>query len=127
MYGHNIPAMDEVHTFLYHIVENRADGSSGILPGMVKVCSNKLLMYLVKLFTHIQYEIVGVFLRMHALLIPVPKKGDLLLCYNWQGISLLEVFGMVRTFQNHSEEAASNCGRCCCRLPECILIRSWLC
>ena len=28
-----------------------------------------------------------------ALLIPVPKKGDLSVCDNWRGISLLEVCG----------------------------------
>ena len=26
-----------------------------------------------------------------ALIVPIPKKGDLSLCDNWQGISLLDV------------------------------------
>lgn len=28
-----------------------------------------------------------------TLLVPVPKKGDLSLCDNWRGISLLDVMG----------------------------------
>ena len=49
----NAPAMEEVRTALSHIAGNRAGGSSGILPEMVKVCSNELLEYLVKLFTRV--------------------------------------------------------------------------
>ena len=30
-----------------------------------------------------------------AILIPIPKKGDLRSCDNWRGISLLEVVGKV--------------------------------
>ena len=29
----------------------------------------------------------------HALLVPIPKKGDLSVCDNWRGISLLDVMG----------------------------------
>ena len=28
-----------------------------------------------------------------ALLVPIPKKGDLMICGNWRGISLLDVMG----------------------------------
>ena len=42
-------AMEEVRTALSHLTGNRTGGSSGILPEMVKVCSNELLEYLVKL------------------------------------------------------------------------------
>lgn len=31
----------------------------------------------------------------NAVVIPIPKKGDLLKCDNWRGISLLEVSGKV--------------------------------
>ena len=33
-----------------------------------------------------------------TLLIPVPKKGDLLLCNNCHSMSLLEVFGKLKVF-----------------------------
>ena len=32
-----------------------------------------------------------------ALLMPIPKKGDLTQCDNWRGISLLDVVGKVFT------------------------------
>ena len=37
-----------------------------------------------------------------AVLIPIPKKGDLSVCDNWRGISLLDVVGKViaRVLQN---------------------------
>ena len=90
-----VPAMEEVRTALSHLTGNRAGGSSGILPEMVKVCSNELLEYLVKLFTHVWNSGSVPQDWRDALLIPVPKKGDLSLCDNWRGISLLEVVGKV--------------------------------
>ena len=33
--------------------------------------------------------------RRDALIVPVPKKGDLQFCNNWQGISLLDVVGKI--------------------------------
>ena len=90
-----VPAMEEVRTALSHLTGNRAGGSSGILPEMVKVFSNELLEYLVKLFTHVWNSGSVPQDWRDALLIPVPKKGDLSLCDNWRGISLLEVVGKV--------------------------------
>jgi len=34
---------------------------------------------------------------LHALLVPVPKKGNLSFCDNWRGISLLDVVGKLFT------------------------------
>ena len=39
----NVPTMDEVQGALCHIARNKASGSSGIFPEMVKVCSGDLL------------------------------------------------------------------------------------
>ena len=50
------PIMDEVQTALCHIAGNRAGGSSGILPEMVKVCSNDLLWYV---FCEVLYQCLG--------------------------------------------------------------------
>ena len=44
--------MDEVQTVLCHTAGNKVNGSSGILPKMVKVCSGDFLECLVKFFTH---------------------------------------------------------------------------
>ena len=45
---------------------------------------------------------------MDAILIPIPKKGNLKCCDNWRGISLLEVVGKVvaRIVQNHLQQLA---------------------
>ena len=75
-----VPAMEEVRTALSHLTGNRAGGSSGSLPEMVKVCSNKLLEYLGTLFTHVWNSGSVPQDWKDALLIPVPKKGDLSLC-----------------------------------------------
>ena len=91
----NAPAMEEVRTALSLITGNRAGGNSGILPEMVKVCSDELLEYLVNLFTHVWNSRSVPQDWKDALLIPVPKKGNLSLCDNWRSISLLEVVGKV--------------------------------
>ena len=45
-----------------------------------------------------------------AILTPIPKKGDLTICDNWRGISLLEVVGKVvaRILQERLQQAAEN-------------------
>ena len=48
-----------------------------------------------------------------AILIPIPKKGDLSRCDNWRGISLLEVVGkvMARILQERLQQVTeSQCG-----------------
>ena len=45
--------LNEVQTALFHIAGNKASGSSGILPELVKMYSDNSLEYLVKLFTHV--------------------------------------------------------------------------
>ena len=87
--------MDEVQGALWHISGNHAGGSSGILPEMVKVCSGSLLECLVELFIRVWDSKNIPQDWKDALLIPVPKKGDLSLCDIWRGISLLEVVGKV--------------------------------
>ena len=43
-----------------------------------------------------------------AVIVPVPKKGDLSLCDNWRGISLLDVVGktFARVLQQHLQLVA---------------------
>ena len=42
-----------------------------------------------------------------ALIVPVPKKGDLQFCNNWQGISLLDVVGkLFYIIQDHLQVIA---------------------
>ena len=44
----------------------------------------------------------------NSVLVPVPKKGDLSCCNNWQGISLLDVVGNVvaRILQDRLQQLA---------------------
>ena len=74
--------MGEVQGALCHIFGKKIGGSSGILPGMVKVCSSDLLECLLKLFTHVWDSRKIPQDWKDALLILVPKKEDLLLCDN---------------------------------------------
>ncbi len=57
---------------------------------------------------------------MNAVVVPVPKKGDLSLCDNWRGVSVLDVVGKVfaQVLQQclqlvaDAELAESQCGFC---------------
>ena len=66
-------------------------GKNGTLPEMLKCCSADLLQQLVELFESVWQERVVPQEWKDALIVPIPKKGDLSLCDNWQGISLLDV------------------------------------
>ena len=58
---------------------------------MAKVCCDELLVYLVQLLSSVWESKVVPQDWGDALLVPVPKKGDLSLCDNWIGISLVDV------------------------------------
>ena len=87
----DVPTMDVIQDALCHIVRNKANGSNGILPEIVMVCSGDLLEYLVKLFNHVWDSRSILQDWKDTYLILVPKKADLPLCDNWCGISLLEM------------------------------------
>ena len=58
-------------------------------------CSADLLQQLGELFESVwQVRVVPQEWK-DALIVPIPKKGDLSLCDNWQGISLLDVGGNI--------------------------------
>jgi len=118
-----VPTLQEVRDVLSLIAGGKAGGSSGILPEMVKICNDELLGYLVQLFDVVWESKVVPQDRRDALLVPVPKKGDLSLCDNWRGISLLDVVGKAfakviqQLLQKVVEEvvADSQCGFWCNR------------
>jgi len=59
----------------------------------LKCCGGPLLDFVVSLFgTAWREKQVSVEWR-DAILVPVPKRGDLSVCDNWRGISLLDVTG----------------------------------
>ena len=79
----NVPTLQEVRDALSMIAWGKAGGNSGILPEMVKVCSDELLQYLVQTFGSVWEKAVPQDWH-DALLVPVPKKGDLSLCDDWE-------------------------------------------
>ena len=84
------PTEDEVLDVMGTMREQATGGWNGILPEMVKYCGG-LLEYVMDLFSTVWREQKVPEEWRDALIIPVPKKGDLTLCDNWWGISLLDV------------------------------------
>ena len=91
------PTEEEVVSALYRMKGSKAGGKTGILPEMVKSCGGLLLEYLMDLFQTVWKEGRVPEEWRDAILIPIPKKGDLSYCANWQVISLLDTVGKLFT------------------------------
>ena len=87
------PSDDEILEALGKMKSGKAGGKNGILPEMLKCCGANLLERLVELFGSVWREGAVPQEWKDALVVPIPKKGDLSLCDNWRGISLLDVGG----------------------------------
>ena len=75
------------------LTAGKAAGESGILPEMVINGGRALHLHILSLMTQIWSEAGVVAAWRDALLVPIPKKGNLHICDNWRGISLLDVIG----------------------------------
>jgi len=81
-------------TVLSRIKQRKAAGSNGLLPDIVKCCGSPLLdVIMMSLFGTMWREKQVPVEWCDATLVPIPKKGDLSVCDNWRGISLLDVMG----------------------------------
>ena len=87
------PDKDEILGALGRLAVGRAGGLNGLLPDVLKCCGGPLLDYILTLFQTVWKERCVPAEWRDALLVPVPKKGDLSSCNNWRGISLLDVMG----------------------------------
>ena len=89
--------MDELTKAIGKLKNGKAGGASGILPEMVKAacCEDDFLELLLDLVQAPWKE--GEVPRdwSDALLVPIPKRGDLSKCDNWRGIGLLDTVGKV--------------------------------
>ena len=93
----SIPTAREVTRALGKLKNGKVPGSSNVLPEMLKVAMKdvefgQMVLDLVKAVwkdKRMPQEWVD------AILIPIPKKGNLHCCDNWQGIALLDVMGKV--------------------------------
>ena len=88
-----LPSEDEVWNAVGKLRSGKAGGGSGILLEMVKVaCSEEIFMSkLLELVHDVWRECSVPGDWRDAILVPIPKKGDLSSCDNWHGISLLDV------------------------------------
>ena len=62
-----------------------------------------------------------------ALIVPIPKKGDLSVCDNWRGISLLDIGGKLfgKIIQKRLQEVAEE--MLAVRLPVWVSARTGMC
>ena len=96
------PNEDEILEALGQLAVGKASGMNGLFPDVLKCCGGPLLEYIVVLFRTVWEERCVPLEWRDALLVPVPKKGDLSCCDNWRGISLLDVMSklFVRVLNN---------------------------
>ena len=89
------PSKEELLRAILKIKNGKASGESGILPEMLKAASygDGFMSRLLEL-VHDVWKAGSVPSDWRdAILIPIPKKGDLTNCDNWRGISLLDIVG----------------------------------
>ena len=115
-----LPSIEELRKSISKIENGKAGGSSGILPEMVKTaCQDSDFMDRLLELSHAVWQEKCVPKDWaDAVLIHIPKKGDMSVCDNWRGISLLDVVGKViaRVLQDRLQRLAeeelleSQCG-----------------
>ena len=92
-----LPTAEELEKEIEKLKRGREGGESSILPEMVKVAciGDEFLKRLLELVHDVWKEKSVPSDWRDAILIPIPKKGDLSHCHNWRGISLLDVIGKI--------------------------------
>ena len=112
------PEYEEIKKAISRLKRGKAGGESGILSELVldggQALHSKLkdLMFLVWESEKVPSD------WCNAVIVPIPKKGDILECDNWRGISMLEVVGKIlaRVIQDRLQEVVeeevleSQCG-----------------
>ena len=89
------PALDELLLALRRMKRGKAGGQTGILPELLIAGGEELITRMLKVMEGVWRKGQDVEDWKHAEVVPIPKKGDLQLCDNWRGISLLDVVGKV--------------------------------
>ena len=89
------PSYDELVKALTKLKRGKAGGRTGILPELLLLGGGELWDRLLLVMEDVWEEKCVVKDWKDALIIPIPKKGDLTLCDYWRGISLLDVVGKV--------------------------------
>ena len=84
---------DEFLSALRSMSLGKAGGESGILPEMIVYGGQNLHRRILRLMHLVWKEGTVVVEWRNATVVPIPKKGNLHVCDNWRGISLLDVVG----------------------------------
>ena len=85
------PGAEDTHTGLRAMSNGKSGGTSGIVPELWKGCGLCFRLALADVLRDVWTQSYAPHDWHHASLVPVPKKGDLRQCDNWQGIALLDV------------------------------------
>ena len=112
------PTCEELTVALSKLKKGKAGGKTGIMPELIVHGGAELIDRLLQLIQHVWQEGTVVEDWRDAEIVPIPKKGNLKLCDNWRGISLLDVAGKVfaRILQERLQKLAekvlpeSQCG-----------------
>lgn len=102
------PTDEELSEALSKLKNRKAGGKSGILPELVHCGGCELEDRILKIMEQMWEEECVVDDWKNAVVVPIPKKGDLRRCDNWRGISLLDVVGkiMARIVKERLEQIA---------------------
>ena len=91
-----MPTEEELEEAIFKMKKGKAAGKSGILPELLLYGGGALWLRLLELIQDMWNQGRVVSDWKDALIVPIPKKGDLQQCDNWRGIvSLLDVAGKV--------------------------------
>ena len=89
----SVPSATDVRKALSKLKNGKAAGSSGILPEMLKYGCSDFVGLLKDLLNEVWLERRVPQEWVDAILVPIPKKGNLHSCDNWRGVALLDVVG----------------------------------
>ena len=89
------PAVEEVRCALSQVKCNRAAGKDRIPAELLIYGGEQLLTFLHTICTEVWSSELIPKEWVDSIIVPLPKKGNLQLCDNWRGISLLSVAGKV--------------------------------
>ena len=89
----DLPTMEELDRAVKQLAHRKAASVSGVLLEMIKYAGGEFFHALLALVHQVWREGTVPQAWRDAELVPVPKKGDLTVCDNWQGIARLDVVG----------------------------------
>ena len=105
-----LPTMRELEEALGKLKTGKAEGKSGIVPELLLHGGVELRERVLQVMQDMWGRGGVVSDWKDAVIVPIPKKGDLMNCDNWRGISLLDVVGKVfaRIIQNRLQAIAED-------------------